>query len=63
MNTIISQGFHQKESLDMKSAGNSVNDGYYYDNRMATADGAILLARKWYPRPTAEKRDQKGPTF
>lgn len=63
MNTIISQGCHQKESLDMKSAGNSVNDAYYHDNRMETADGAILLATEWYPRPTAEKRDQKRPTF
>lgn len=47
----------------MKSAGNSVNDAYYHDNRMETADGAILLATEWYPRPTAEKRDQKRPTF
>ena len=36
---------------------------YYHDNRMETADGAILLATEWYPRPRAEKRDQKGPTF
>lgn len=47
----------------MKSAGNSANGDYYHDNRMETADGAILLAGEWYPRPTAEKRDQKGPTF
>lgn len=33
-----------KESLDMKSAGNSANGDYYHDNRMETADGAILLA-------------------
>ena len=40
-----------------------MNDGYYHDNRMETADGAILLATEWYPRPRAEKREQKGPTF
>ena len=46
----------------MNSAGHSVNDGHYYDNGMEI-DGAILLARERCPRPTAEKRGQKGPTF